>query len=39
MIGNMELTGRTRWLWLAGALLVGFASQYCINYGACAAPI
>jgi hypothetical protein len=39
MIGNIELTLRGRLLWLAGAMLIGLASQYCINYGICAAPI
>lgn len=38
MIGNVELTRRGRLLWLAGALLIGFASQYCVNYGVCTAP-
>ena len=38
MIGNINLGWRGRLLWLAGAMLVGLASQYCINYGACAAP-
>jgi hypothetical protein len=39
MIGNMELSRRGRVLWIVGALIVGFASQYCINYGICAAPL
>ncbi len=39
MTGNMELSWRGRVLWFAGALIVGFASQYCINYGICAAPL
>ena len=38
MMANGELTGRGKLLWLAGALLVGFASQYCLNYGFCALP-
>lgn len=29
---------KTHLLWLAGALLAGFASQYCINFGVCALP-
>lgn len=39
MISNGELTGRGRLLWLAGAVLIGLASQYCLNYGICAAPL
>mgnify|MGYP003387075693 CR=1 FL=1 len=38
MTGSIELTRRGRLLWLGGALLVGLASQYCVNYGVCAAP-
>ena len=38
MIGNIDLTMRGRLAWLAGAVLLGFASQFCINYGLCAAP-
>jgi hypothetical protein len=38
MIGSIELTRRGRLLWLAGAMLVGLLSQYCVNYGVCAAP-
>ena len=34
-----ELTGRAKLLWLAGAILLGFASQWCVNYGICAAPL
>ena len=30
---------KTQRLWLAGAVLVGFASQYCINFGSCALPL
>jgi hypothetical protein len=30
---------KTHLLWLAGALLVGLCSQYCINFGACALPL
>ncbi len=39
MIGNMNLTARGKLLWLAGALLMGCASQFCLNYGICAAPL
>ncbi len=43
MIGNMmqngELTARGRLAWLLGALLVGLASQYCVNFGVCALPL
>jgi hypothetical protein len=39
MIGNIELGARGRLLWLVGAILVGLASQYCLNYGICAAPL
>lgn len=24
--------------WIAGAMLTGLASQFCVNYGACALP-
>ncbi len=37
MIG--ELGWRGRLFWLAGALLVGCASQWCVNYGVCAPPL
>jgi hypothetical protein len=30
---------KVQWLWLAGAMLVGLCSQYCINFGACALPL
>lgn len=39
MMRRGELTGKGRLLWLAGAVLIGFASQYCLNYGVCAAPL
>ncbi len=39
MITGGELSWRGRLLWLAGAVLVGLASQYCLNYGVCAAPL
>lgn len=39
MIGNIELTPRGRLLWIAAAMLIGVASQYCINYGICAPPV
>ncbi len=38
MIGNMELGLRGKLAWLAGAIMTGLASQYCINHGICAAP-
>ncbi len=38
MIGNMELSARGKLLWVLGAVVVGFASQYCLNYGICATP-
>lgn len=25
--------------WLLGAVLTGFASQFCVNYGICAIPL
>lgn len=34
-----ELTWAQRLLWLGGALALGLASQWCLNYGLCAAPI
>jgi len=39
MMQNGELTGRGRFAWLLGALLIGVASQYCINFGICALPL
>ena len=30
---------RLRLVWLAGALLTGLGSQFCINYGVCALPL
>ncbi len=39
MTGKAELSTRGKLLWLAGALLVGLASQWCVNYGICAAPL
>ena len=39
MIGDINLSMRGRLLWLACAMLIGLASQYCINYGICAAPM
>ena len=39
MIGNSELSTRGKLLWLAGAVLLGLASQWCVNYGLCAAPL
>jgi hypothetical protein len=33
------MTLRQRTFWLAGALLMGLASQYCVNYGVCALPL
>jgi hypothetical protein len=39
MMRNGELSGLGRLVWLTGALLIGFASQWCINYGICAVPM
>ena len=39
MMRNGELSGRGRVVWLVGALLIGLASQWCINYGICAVPL
>lgn len=39
MMHDGELSGLGRVVWLAGALLLGLASQWCINFGACAAPL
>lgn len=36
---QIELTGRTRALWLAGAVIMGMLSQWCLTYGPCAAPL
>ena len=33
------MTMQTRLVWLAGALLMGLASQWCVNFGVCAAPL
>ncbi len=30
---------RTTLLWLAGALLMGCASEFCVNFGVCALPL
>ncbi len=35
---EVTLDRRTRLLWLAGALALGFASQWCLVFGVCAAP-
>ena len=39
MTGNIDLTLRGRMLWIAAAMAIGTLSQYCINYGLCAAPL
>ena len=39
MIGNIDLGIRGRMLWIAAAMLIGIASQYCVNYGICAPPV
>ena len=39
MIGNIDLGVRGRMVWIAAAMLIGLASQYCINYGICAPPV
>ncbi len=39
MGGSVELTARTRALWLAGAALLGLVSQWCAVLGPCAAPV
>ena len=39
MTGNIDLGVRGRMLWIAAAMLIGLASQYCINYGICAPPV
>jgi hypothetical protein len=39
MMRRGELTAKGQLLWLLGAVLVGIASQYCLNYGVCAAPL
>ncbi len=36
---QMELNTRTRALWLAGALVMGTFSQWCMAFGPCGAPI
>ena len=38
MNGATELTTRGRMMWVAAALLLGLASQYCVNFGVCAPP-
>jgi hypothetical protein len=30
---------KLRGYWLAGAMLIGLMSQYCVNYGVCALPL
>lgn len=39
LLRNGELTGKGRLVWLAGALMVGVASQWCMTYGLFAAPL
>jgi hypothetical protein len=39
MMQSGELSARGRVVWLAGAVLLGLASQWCINFGPCAAPL
>jgi hypothetical protein len=36
---QVELNARTRALWLAGALVLGTLSQWCMAFGPCGAPI
>jgi hypothetical protein len=36
---QVELTARTRMLWLAGAVVLGLAHQWCMVFGPCGAPI
>ena len=36
---DVKLDNRTRSLWLAGAVLMGFLSQWCMAFGPCGAPI
>ena len=38
-IGNIDLGLRGRLLWLAAAMLIGIASQYCSSFGACTPPV
>ena len=38
-LGSVELGARGRMLWIGAAMLMGVASQFCINYGICAAPL
>ena len=38
MNDTTELTGRGRMTWVAAAMLLGLASQYCVNFGVCALP-
>jgi hypothetical protein len=39
MMNGSDLSARGRVIWLVGALLLGFASQWCVNFGPCAAPL
>ena len=36
---QMELNTRTRALWLAGAMVMGTFSHWCMAFGPCGAPI
>lgn len=36
---QIELNARTRSLWLAGAMVMGVLSQWCMAFGPCGAPI
>jgi len=39
MTNEVAMTRRVRLFWLAGALAIGLASQFCVTFGVCAAPL
>lgn len=36
---QIELNTRTRMMWLAGAMVLGTLSQWCMAFGPCGAPV
>ena len=39
MNGTTELTRRGQMMWIGAAMLLGLASQFCVNFGVCALPL
>jgi hypothetical protein len=36
---QVELNGRVRAIWFAGAVMMGLLSQWCMAFGPCGAPL